>query len=110
MMKLIRICQLKNKQHIFLLNAYEDREMCMIQVPCTCVNMIVEKFMMELLGEHNIDKQHEIKLAAIDATRQSSTSILFTLASLVGTNTSSIRKAITVNNVLLCLGILTLVL
>ena len=85
--------------------------MCMIQVPCTCVNIIIEKFMMELCRVHNIDKQHEIKLAAIAATRHTSTtSVLFTLVSLVGTNTSSIRKAITVNNVLLCLGILTLVL
>ena len=72
------------------------------------MNIIIEKFIIELFEEQQIDKQLETKLAVIDAARH--TFPEFTPVSLLGNNTSSIRKAIIINNTLLCFGILTLVL
>ena len=68
----------------------------------------MKKFMMELFEEQQIDKQLEIKLVAIDAAKH--TLAEFTLVSLVGSNNSSIRKAIVINKILICLGSLILVL
>ena len=68
----------------------------------------MEKFIIELFEEQLIDKQLETKLAAIDAARH--TLAEFTPVSLLGNNTSSIRKAIIINKTLLCFGILILVL
>ena len=97
------ICQLNNRKNSFFLLDFESREECMSQEPCTCVNMIMDRFVMFLEEEQNMDKHVESREADIAIAEQMAAGC--NSGSLVGSNTSSIRKAVEVTIFLHCLGI-----
>ena len=59
-----RRCQQKKRTVIFLLSEEAMREEWISQEPCICVNMIMDRLVMELDVEQKMVKRVDTKLAA----------------------------------------------